>query len=457
MLQFLSVVAALLVVLAPGPVAAQGAAQDSGDAKRVVQLDIDGAIGPATAEYVREGFAEAQRRHSDLIILRLDTPGGLSSSMRDIIHDILESRIVVVAYVSPSGARAASAGTYIVYASHVAAMAPSTHLGAATPVMLGAPFGGRDNDKDKKEGTSRSAEEAKAINDAIAYIRGLAQTRGRNAEWAEKAVRDAATLTAPEAKQQQVIDIVANDMSDLLRQLDGRVVRIGQQDMTLRTGNLHVETVAPNWRTQLLAVITNPSIAYLLLLAGIYGLLFEFFSPGSYFPGVLGAVCLLVGLYALNLLPVSYAGAGLLLLGVALMVAEAFLPTFGVVGIGGIAAFVIGSVLLFRGEVPGFQISWQLVAVSTVTSAAFLIIALGAAWRAHRRPVVTGDMSLRGSTGHVIRWDGAEGEVHVNGERWRAELAGSTASAPAAPGARVRVVDRRGLTLIVEPDSKPQH
>lgn len=455
MLQALTALAALLMVPAAGPAAAQEVTQDSGGAKRVVQLDIDGAIGPATAEYVREGFAEAQRRHSEMIILRLDTPGGLSSSMRDIIHDILESRIVVVAYVSPSGARAASAGTYIVYASHVAAMAPSTHLGAATPVMLSAPFGG--NEKDKKEGTPRSAEEAKAVNDAIAYIRGLAQTRGRNAEWAEKAVRDAATLTAPEAKQQQVIDLVANDTPDLLRQLDGRVVRIGQQDVTLKTSNVQVETVAPNWRTQLLAVITNPSIAYLLLLAGIYGLLFEFFSPGAYFPGVLGAVCLLVGLYALNLLPVSYAGAGLLLLGIALMVAEAFLPTFGVVGIGGIAAFVIGSVLLFRGEAPEFQISWQLVAVATVTSAAFLIIALAAAWRAHRRPVVTGDMSLRGSTGHVIRWDGAAGEVHVNGERWRAELAGSTASAPAAPGGRVRVVDRRGLTLIVEPESKPQH
>jgi len=449
MTQLLSrLIVTALLALAPCLIAAQDKA-----ANGAVVLDIKGAIGPATAEYVRDGFAEAQQRQAEIIVLRLDTPGGLSSSMQDIIKDMLASRIPVVAYVSPSGARAASAGTYIVYASHVAAMAPSTHLGAATPVQLGGQFGSRDDKAQDKR-----PEEAKAINDAVALIRSLAQLRGRSVEWAEKAVRDAATLTATEARQQQVIDIIADDLPDLLRQIDGRTVRIGQQDVTLKTRGLSAETIEPNWRSRLLAVITDPNIAYLLLLAGVYGLLFEFFSPGIYFPGVLGAISLLVGLYALNLLPVSYAGMGLLLLGMALMLAEAFLPTFGVVGIGGIAAFAIGSLLLFRGSAPGFEIAWPLVAAATAVSAGFLLIVLAAVLRAHRHPVVTGDTALQGSRGRVVRWDEDTGEVHVNGERWRATLAGGATAASPTPGLPVRVVERRGLTLIVEPqaESKPK-
>jgi membrane-bound serine protease (ClpP class) len=445
-------IATVLLAIVPCPVSAQEATTRN----VAIVLNIDGAIGPATAEYVHDGFAEAAQRQAEVVVLRLDTPGGLSSSMREIIRDILASQIPVISYVSPTGARAASAGTYIVYASHLAAMAPSTHLGAATPVQIGGGlFGGGKNDEKNKEGkTPANPEEAKVLNDAVAYIRSLAQLRGRNAEWAEKAVREAATLTDTEAIDNHVADFIASDLPDLLRKADGRTVKIGNRDVTLKTRGLAVVTFAPNWRTRLLATITNPNIAYLLLLAGIYGIMFEFFSPGAYFPGVLGSIALLVGLYALNLLPINYAGVGLLLLGVALMVAEAFLPSFGVIGIGGIAAFTIGSLLLFRGDVPGFQLSWSVVATATLVSVGFLMIALAAVWRAHRRRVVIGDAALLGSAAQVVSWGDDDGEVHVGGELWHAK-----STAPLAPGQRVRIVGRRGLTLFIEPDptGPPKH
>jgi membrane-bound serine protease (ClpP class) len=383
----------------------------------------------------------------------MDTPGGLASSMRDIIHDILASPIPVIGYVAPAGARAASAGTYILYASHLAAMAPSTHLGAATPVQIGGgllPSSKDDKDKkdEKKSATApTTAGEAKAINDAIAYIRSLAQLRGRNAEWAEQAVREAATLTANEAKDKRVIDFVADNLTDLLRQADGRTVKVDGRDVTLKTAGLKTEAIEPTWRNKFLNIITNPNIAYLLLLAGIYGLLFEFWSPGAIFPGVIGGISLLIGLYALNLMPVNYAGVGLLLLGMALMTAEAFIPSFGVLGLGGIAAFVIGSLFLFRGDVPGFQVAWQAVAATAVASVAFLVIAVAAVWRAHGRKAVTGDRALLGETGQVMNWSGGQGDVHVHGERWHA-----TSSTALSPGQRVRIVERRDLTLSVEPE-----
>ena len=449
MAKFLSglMVAALLAIM-PAPLPAQ----DASSTAIAVILDIDGAIGPAAAEYVHDGLDEARSRQAAVVVLRLDTPGGLSSSMRDIIRDILESHIPVITYVSPSGARAASAGTYILYASHLAAMAPSTHLGAATPVQIsgGGIFGGEKKDDEKKDAKSpdaKTAEEQKVLNDAIAYIRGLAQLRGRNAEWAEKAVREAATLTDTEAKDQHVIELIADNVADLLKQADGRTVKIGNREVTLKTSGLTAVPIAPNWRARILAIITNPTIAYLLLLAGLYGIMFEFISPGTYFPGVLGSIALLVGLYALNLLPVNYAGAGLLLLGIAMLVAEAFLPTFGVVGIGGIAAFILGSLFLFRGDVPGFQLAWQAVAAAASASAALLVIALGAVWRAHKRQVVIGDGALLADVGQVIYWSGGQGEVQVRGERWRAI---STAELHA--GQRVRIVERRNLTLAVEPE-----
>ncbi len=447
MAQFLSsLLVAAILALTPGAVSAQGAAAQP----IAVVLDLTGAVGPATAEYVHNGLAEAEKRHAKAVVLRIDTPGGLSSSMRAIIHDILASPIPVIGYVAPAGARAASAGTYILYASHFAAMAPSTHLGAATPVEIGGGglFGGGEGKKNGTESATAptTTEQAKVLNDAIAYIRGLAQLRGRNVQWAEQAVREAATLTASEAKDKHVVDIVADNLPDLLRQADGRTVKIDDRDVTVRTAGLETVTIEPSWRDRFLGIVTNPNIAYLLLLAGIYGIMFEFFSPGGYFPGVIGGIALLVGLYALNLLPVNYAGIGLLLLGIAMMTAEAFVPSFGALGLGGIAAFVIGSVFLFDTDVPGLQISWALIATAAAVSIGFLAIALAAIMRARRRTVVIGDAALVGHEATVLTWDGEEGEVQVLGERWRAR-----SSTRLAPGEHVRVVARRDLLLFIEP------
>ena len=446
MAKFISgLIAAVCLAIEPYSLPAQSAASSDS----AIILTIDGAIGPAAAEYIHDGLSEARRRQATVVVLQLDTPGGLSSSMREIIRDILESHIPVITYVSPSGARAASAGTYILYASHLAAMAPSTHIGAATPVQLGGSiFCGekKDEKKDAKE-NAKTPEEAKALNDAVAYIRSLAQLRGRNAEWAEKAVRDAATLTDTEAKNQHVVELIADNLADLLKQADGRTVMVGDRKVTLKTSGLAAVPVAPDWRARILALITDPTIAYLLFLAGIYGLMFEFLSPGTYFPGVLGSIALLVGLYALNLLPVNYAGAGLLLLGIGMLVAEGFLPTFGVVGIGGIAAFVLGSLLLFRSDVPGFQLAWQAVAAAAAASAALLMVALAAVWRAHKRAVVIGDGAMLADAGEVTKWSGGRGEVQVRGERWRA-----ISSVELHPGQRVRILERRNLTLAVEPE-----
>jgi len=385
----------------------------------------------------------------------MDTPGGLDSAMRDIIRAILASPIPVVTYVSPSGARAASAGTYILYASHLAAMAPGTNLGAATPVQIGSggfPGTGKDDDKDKKSDAKKTPSDAmnrKVVNDAVAYIRGLADVRGRNADWAEKAVREASSLPANEALANNVVEIVATDQRDLLAKLDGRTVRIRDQTRTLETARLQIVRIEPNWRVQILAAITNPNIAYILLLLGIYGLIFEFISPGAIAPGVVGGIALLIGLYALNLLPINFAGVALLLLGIALMVAEAFLPSFGIVGIGGIVAFAIGSLLMFDTDVPGFTLSWPAVALGTGVTAAFFLIAIGAAWRAHRRAVVTGATTLLGRSGQIVQWDGHQGFVHIQGEDWQAR-----SEAPLSPGQTVRVAAREDLTLIVEPETQ---
>ncbi|MEH2507514.1 membrane-bound serine protease (ClpP class) [Bradyrhizobium sp. AZCC 1578] len=446
-----------LLVLGPGT----ALGQSSEPANVAILLDVDGAIGPATSEYIRDGFEESRRRQAKVIVLRLNTPGGLDPSMREIVGEILRSPIPVVSYVTPSGARAASAGTYIVYATHLAAMAPSTHLGAATPVQLGGGSGWRTDDKkdddkkdgDKKEGDKKgassptSAGEAKAINDAVAYIRGLAELRGRNVSWAEKAVREAATLTASEAQSQRVVEIVAKDLPDLLSQAEGRTVTINDQQVALHTRSLNTTAIEANWRNRILATITNPNIAYILMLIGLYGLLFEFISPGAVFPGVIGGIALLVGLYALNLLPISYAGAGLLLLGIAMMIAEAFLPSFGVLGIGGVISFAVGSLFLFRGDVPGFHLSWAVVATATIASAGFLVIALAAVWRAHRRDVVTGEAALLRSAGQVLWWADGKGEVLVRGERWAAK-----SESEFTRGDRVRVLERQNLKLLVEPD-----
>ena len=420
-------------------------------------LQIDGAIGPAISHYISQGMKRAAEDGNSIIILRMDTPGGLDTSMRDIIKDILASPVPVVTFVSPSGARAASAGTYILYASHVAAMAPATNLGSATPVPVGgepAPPPGEDKkpDGDKTDDDSKAAPapggamERKVINDAVAYLRSLAQLRGRNVEWAEKAVREGANLPADEALAQKVIDLIATDVPDLLKKMHGRKLRLGAGEITLATENLTVETVEPDWRTELLAVITNPTVAYGLLLIGIYGLMFEGYNPGAVLPGVVGAICLLLALFAFQVLPVNYAGLALIVLGALLVVAEAFMPSFGALGVGGLIAFVIGSIMLFDTSVPGFQVAMPIIAAIAFVAG---LILCGIVWmfgRARRRPVVTGVDQLLGGTAEAIDGFAERGMVRLGGELWKAR-----SSAPLRPGQQARVIRVEGLEVWVEP------
>src|SRR5215468_10638086 len=374
-------------------------------AAKAVVLQIDGAIGPAVADYVVRELRAISQVDTRLVVLRMNTPGGLDTSMREIIRAILSSPVPVAAYVAPSGARAASAGTYITYASAIAAMAPGTNLGAATPIQLGGTPrlpGGAPQQKDKEKGsggdTSASGpadtETRKAINDAVAYIRGLAELNGHNADWAAEAVRTAVSLPASEALKLNVIDVIADDVPDLLRKLDGRTVKVAGKPQTLATADLEIVTAAPDWRTELLAVITNPNVAFLLLLIGVYGLIFEFLNPGAVAPGLIGAISLLVAAYALNLLPISYAGVGLVLLGVGLMVAEVHIGAFGAIGVGGIVAFVIGAIMMFPSQVPAFQLSPLVIAGAAGVTVVFFLLVLYMLLRSRRRVVITGKEAL---------------------------------------------------------------
>jgi membrane-bound serine protease (ClpP class) len=409
----------------------------------VVLLTIDGAIGPAYADYVTLGIAHAAATGAQLVVLRIDTPGGLDTAMRAIIRAILTAPLPIVCYVAPGGARAASAGTYILYASHIAAMAPGTNLGAATPVAVSP--GGSAPGRDDKPATP-SAMEHKQVNDAAAYIRGLAQLRDRNADWAELAVREAVSLSAQEALKEHVIEFIAPDIPRLLALLDGRTVTVLGQPRTLHTASAAVQTVDPDWRTRLLAAITNPSVALILMTVGIYGLIFEFMSPGAIAPGVVGTICLLLGLYGLQLLPVNYSGLALIMLGIAFMIAEAFLPTFGAIGIGGVIAFVIGALILIDTEAPGFGIPLSLVATVGVLAAVLVIATANAALRTRRRRAVTGAESLVGSVGEMIDDTAGEGWANVGGETWRV-----VSTKPLARAQQVRVVGKRGPMLEVAP------
>lgn len=410
-------------------------------------VELDGAITPATASFVHDAIRRASTAKVALVVLRMDTPGGLDTAMRDIIRDVLASSIPIATFVAPNGARAASAGTYILYASHVAAMSPGTTLGAATPVRIGVappdisptPQGGS-----KPPGTAEDALAAKQVNDAAAYIRSLAQLRHRNGEWAELAVREAASLSASEALQAKVVDIVADDIADLLRQTDGLVVHVGATETRIATAGARVESIEPDWRTHVLSIIANPNVALILMMLGTYGLLFELMYPGTSVPGVIGAICLILAFFGFQYLPVNYAGFALLILGVALIVAEAFLPSFGVIGVGGIVAFVFGGVLLFDRETPGVELSLGLVVGLAVTSAAVLIWLVGMAARARRRPVVSGRDTLIGAEGELIEVNGSQGYAEIQGERWRV-----ASDAPLSPGERIRVVAVDGLTAHV--------
>lgn len=452
----LGLAALLLTALATA-----NAADDEPVSRRTaLVVEIDGAIGPATANYVSKALRAAPEHSAALVVLRMDTPGGLDTSMRDIVRDVLASPVPVATYVHPSGARAASAGTYILYASHIAAMTPGTNLGAATPVSLGGglPLPGDKKDKEKKskgsdekdkaKGGASSAKEAKAVNDAVAYIRSLAELRGRNVEWAEKAVREAASISANAALKKNVIDIVASNMDDLLAQMDGRKVEVGDKEIALETKDLAVKHIEPDWRTRLLATITNPNVALILMMIGIYGLIFEFMNPGALIPGTIGAICLLLALYALAVLPVNYAGLGLMVLGLGLMIAEAFAPSFGVLGIGGVAAFVLGAAILVDTEAPGFQISWAVIGAVAVTSMALMLVVARLAFSSIRRQVVTGIEEMTGAQGEVQDWHDGKGHVFAHGERWSA-----VSHARLSQGQLVRIVGMNGLVLEVEPDS----
>lgn len=409
----------------------------------ILFVALDGPVSPASSDFVRRGLAEAAARGAPALVLRLDTPGGLDASMREIIQAILASPAPVIAWVAPSGARAASAGLYIVYASHLAAMAPATNIGAATPVRIGAPAppGG--------EGEKAAPDDmrAKIVNDAAAYLRGLAELRGRNAEWAEKAVREAASLAAADAHEQGVVELIAADLDALLREADGRTVKIAGEARTLALAGRAVERLEPDWRTALLGVVANPNLALLLMLLGFYGLLFELISPGAVFPGVIGGVSLLLALYALSVLPVNLAGIGLVALGAALLVAEAFAPSFGALGLGGVVAMLIGAVMLFDMDVPGFELSPAAIAAAGALSLMLLAAIVWVAARARKAPVRSGREWMIGQRATVLEWSGERGRVRFGGEDWRAR-----GPEGLAPGQRVRVREVRDLTLAVEPD-----
>ena len=449
----------MLPWLAVGAETAPAGAQAASSAM-VARITLDGPIGPAAAEYFDDASQRAVADGAVAIVLQLDTPGGLSDSMRQIIAQMLACKVPVLVYVAPGGARAASAGTYILYAGQLAAMAPATHLGAATPVSLGgvtpmpvpkadkSPASAGSSAPAKPDQAGDDAESHKVLNDAIAYIRSLAQLRGRNAAWAEQAVRGAATLTASEALQQHVIDFVANDVADLLAQADGRKVQLGERSVTLQLKGATVRDYAPGARTRFLAIITNPTIAYLLLLGGIFGLALEAMHPGAMLPGIVGAICLLAGLYALQLLPVNYAGLALMALGIGLLVAEAVNPTVGALGVGGVVSFVIGSVMLMNTGVPGYSVNLGVIAGIAVGFAALLGVVAWLLLHARRARPLMGDVAMVAETGQLLEAVAAGGGswVMLHGERWRVRCAKAL---PA--GARVRVVSRQGLLLRVEP------
>ncbi len=440
--------------------------QGHAEERRAVVLQISGPIGPATRDFILDGLEQAAGSGAVLVVIEMDTPGGLDTSMRDIIKAILASPVPVATYVSPPGSRAASAGTYILYASHIAAMAPATNLGAATPIPVGGtsplpdrpgkadpdePAAGDEAQPGEEAEDARGADpadaaSAKAVNDAIAYIRSLAERRGRNADWAEKAVREAASLSAEKAAELGVVDLVASDIGDLLSQIHGREVEVVGGSVTLDTQNLVVDRIEPDWRTRLLATVTNPTVAYLLLLIGIYGLLFEGYNPGAILPGVAGAICLLIAAYAFQILPVNYAGLALIALGIVLMISEVFVPSFGVLGIGGIIAFVAGSVILMDTDIPGFGVPRTLIGSIGLLGGGIVMAIVWLAVRARRRPVVSGMEEMVGALAVAAADFDEHGQVLVHGEIWQAH-----SDEPVRKDQPLRVTAANGLTLSVKP------
>lgn len=421
----------------------------AGSERVALSVAIDGAIGPASTRQLEEALEAAAKRGAEVLILQLDTPGGLVTSMREMIADILASPVPVIGYVAPAGGHAASAGTYILYATHVAAMAPGTNLGAATPVEMGGlpSLPGGEKDKgDQKDATGRPAGDAmmaKVTNDAVALIRSLAELRGRNGDWGEKAVREAASLSANAALQEHVIDFVAHDTTELLQLADGRTVDVAGRKVVLATKGLPVETLEPGWFIRLLSVITDPNVAIILMLVGVYAIIFEFTSPGAVAPGVIGTICLVLGLYALNLLPINYAGLALMLLGVAFLVVEAFNPTV-VLGLGGVAAFLLGATVLLKTQGPGFAVSWAVIGPAAALTLGLALLTGTYVWAARKSLPRVGGEAMRGLSAQILDWQGGEGHVLAQGERWRAK-----ADEPIAPGDSVEVTDISDLVLTV--------
>lgn len=465
----------ILLLIAGLIAAASAVSQQPGEGtenRTALLIDVKGAIGPATRDFIEGAIEDAGDIDAELLIIRIDTPGGLDASTRDIVQDILNSPVPVVTFVAPAGARAASAGTYILLASHIASMSPSTHVGAATPVsMMGGSPGGEERQERENDGAAgdESTDEAgseseestdqtsgapepsdamsrKVINDAVAWIRGLADRHGRNADWAERAVRDAESITSVVALELNVIDFMADDVDALLAELDGREVRLASGEVTLDTSDLRVTELEPDWRNELLAVITDPTIAYILLLIGFYGLVLEGYHPGAIVPGVVGAISLLLALYALQMLPVNYAGLALIVLGIILIIAETMAPSFGALGIGGVIALVIGSIILMDTEVPGFQVSRALIGAIALASSALLLGIVMMAMKARNRPVVAGREHLIGARGTAMEGFTGAGAVFVEGERW-----GAVAETPVAADQPIEVTAVDGLTLHVRP------
>ncbi|WP_430008970.1 NfeD family protein [Methylophaga lonarensis] len=417
-------------------------------ADKVWVATIHGAVSPASADYFVRTLQRAENEQISLLVLKLDTPGGLDASMRQIIKAILASKVPVATYVAPSGSRAASAGTYILYASHIAAMAPATNVGSSTPVTM-RPAGMPQQQEDEEQSSQQSSMEKKLINDAVAYIRGLAELRGRNADWAEETVREAVSLSATDALEQGVTDFIATDLNNLLEQLDGHTVTLDAGEVVLQLANTEVTEIETGWRYDLLSLITDPNVAYLLLMIGIYGLILEFYNPGVGIAGVVGVISLLLAGFALHMLPVNYAGLALLVVGMALMIGEAFSPSFGILGIGGLIAFVVGSIFLMDSDLPAYQISMPLIFALAASSFAIFVFVVGAALKARQSRIVSGQEAIIGSVAEALADFQGPGRVMATGEHWLAE-----STQPVKRGQKLRITGIDGLILRVEPDEE---